>query len=438
MAGGGDFLGVGMLTCTGEGLHASFFAGSGSGDLFGVAVLVQVFLTGVANLIFIGVGVAGGGDFLGVGMPTCTGEGLHAGFFTGSGSGDLFRVLVGVGAVFSHVLSVSLIVCVLVDGIVSLLVDGLLDLGFYFGVNGLVVTLLDSFVVVTVLELSFQSSANLTLKLVTDLLLVQIVHGIVNVVIVIALLGVGGDHGIGVVIVCVDDAVTIGVLVGVHNELHVESDILSQPVVDDQVLLSIGLGAGCFDQVQDLVTGILNGGAVVLDAQLISIVEGGDHTGQVVKGHVACADSINGDVVHGQQFAQNTELVVVVIVGQEEGSLNAQNVGVVFPLVQILLEQVQDLLLLLLGQRHRVTVSAQNLHVIQFLGCRDDSRIIFVQINAFSLQQIEALDCGQVEGVVNCCGCRILIGGQSSQGSKAHNHGENDQHAQQSHCNLLH
>ena len=254
----------------------------------------------------------------------------------------------------------------------------------------------------------------------------------------LVLLGVLSHHGIGVVVILIDDAVAIGVLVGVHNVLHVEGDILSQPVVDDQELLGVGHSAGLLDQIQDLVTGGLDGVAVVLDTQLISVVEVGDHTGQVVKGDSTCTDSVDRNVGHSQHFAQDAQAVfAVVIVLQEEGSLNAQQVGVGFPLIQVLLEQVQNLLLLLFGETGRGAVSIQNLQIIQFLGYCDDGGIFLVHFHAVSLQQIDVLDCGQVEGLVGCCGCGVL-GGQSCQGCCAQNHGQNDQHAQQSHCNLLH
>ena len=129
---------------------------------------------------------------------------------------------------------------------------------------------------------------------------------------------------------------------------------MSQPVIDDQQLLSLGNSAGLFNQLHDFVTGSLNLGTVVSDTQLVAVVEVQDHTGQIVHGHVTGADSVHGNTGQSQHFAQNAQTVfALVIIVQEEGDLQTQSVRILVPLVQILLIQTQDLLDLCLGQGNR-------------------------------------------------------------------------------------
>ena len=238
-------------------------------------------------------------------------------------------------------------------------------------------------------------------------------------------------------------------LVGVHDVLHVENDILSQPVIDDQVLLNIGLCAGGLDQVQDLVTGADDGIAVQLDTELVSHHEGLNHAGDLVIGHFTAPNLLDGVTTQNQDLAQNAQAVFVVVIGQEEGSLDTQNVGVLGPVLHILLIQGQNGRNLLLGQGNGLAVLIEDLDILQFCLQGDDGRIFFIDFHALGAhQQGHIQGGGQINGVlffsgIGLCGLLdgllMVVGNcQSSHGNHAQNHYEDQQHAEETFCCLLH
>ena len=194
--------------------------------------------------------------------------------------------------------------------------------------------------------------------------------------------GVLGHHSVRVVVVLIDHAVTVGVLVGIHDVGHVKGVVVSQPVIDDQQLLSLGNSAGRFDQSQNFVTGSLDGSAVVSDTQLVAVVEVQDHTGQIVHGHVTGADSINRNTGQRQHLTQDAQAVfALVVVIQEEGNLQTQSVCVCCPLVQVLLIQAQNRLDLLLGQRNSLLRSVvPDLDCLQLGFKGNDCRVFVVDL----------------------------------------------------------
>ena len=221
---------------------------------------------------------------------------------------------------------------------------------------------------------------------------------------------------------------------------------MGQPVVQDQQLLCHGLRAGFLDSLHGFVTGSGDGRAVQLDAQGIAVHKVLDHTGQGIVGHIAGTDSINSSAAHDQHFAQDTQLIGGIVVIQEEGGLDTQQVDIGIPMIQVLLVHVQNSLLLLFGQGDGVALGTQDLHFIQLCGDSDDGGIIFVDLNTLGLQQVDGLDSRQVDFFLSFGSCfrsgsfSLGLGCPGGNGSNGQNHGQNQQHAKQSlgilHCLL--
>ena len=201
-----------------------------------------------------------------------------------------------------------------------------------------------------------------------DLGLVVVEDDIVNIIVTLMLAGVLGDHGLLALF-----------LAGVHDVGHIEGVDMGQPVIDHQQLLGHGLGAGSLHQRQDLVPGSGDGTAIEVHAQHVAVGEVLDHTDQVVILVCAGTDSLHGHVGQSQHLTQDAQTVLaLIVVGQEEGHLDAQHVGVGGPVVQILLVQVQHGADLLGAQGHLLTVIVQDHHGLQLFLHQDDGRITVV------------------------------------------------------------
>ena len=128
--------------------------------------------------------------------------------------------------------------------------------------------------------------------------------------------------------------------------------MLGQPGVELQQLLRFGLRAGCFDSLHRLLSLRDDLFAIIINAKLIAIQEVHDHAGQVVVGVAAVTHVFQRHVGKDQHLAQNAEAILPVVVAvQVEGQLQAENVLVRFPIIQILLEHSQHLRDLLFAQR---------------------------------------------------------------------------------------
>ena len=251
-------------------------------------------------------------------------------------------------------------------------------------------------------------------------------------------------------------------LIGVHDVRHIEGGVLSQPGVDNQVLLNIGLSAGVLNQVSNLITGSLDSIAIESDTQSVAVHEVLDHAGQIIIGHVAGADNVHGNAGQNQHFTQDTQAIsAIVVVGQEEGGLNTQDVSIGFPVVQVLLVHIQHILDLLLGQRHGIALCVQNSHVLQLFGDGDNGGIGFVDLNigishhhrsgelntfnlegrcslGFSLDRSFHSGGFSSLGFDNCCGSFHGFGSLCGNRNQTEDHAENQQHAENTHCVLFH
>ena len=201
-----------------------------------------------------------------------------------------------------------------------------------------------------------------------DLGLVVVEDDIVNIIVTLMLAGVLGDNGLLALF-----------LAGVHDVGHIEGVDMGQPVIDHQQLLGHGLGAGRLHQRQNLVPGGGDGAAIEVHAQHITVGEVLDHAHQVVILVGTGADSLHRHVGQSQHLTQDAQTVLaLIVVGQEEGHLDAQHVGVGGPVVQILLVQVQHGADLLGAQGHLLTVIVQDHHGLQLFLHQDDGRIAVV------------------------------------------------------------
>ena len=249
-----------------------------------------------------------------------------------------------------------------------------------------------------------------------------------------------------------DHGLLTGLLVGVHDIGHIEHDVLSQPVVDNHVLLSVGLCTGGLDQSQDFVTSVSDDVAVESNTQSVSVQEVLDHTGDLVIGDITGTNVLQGNVGQNQHFAQDTQLVSGIIVLQEEGGLCAQQVSVSCPVAQVLLVQVQDGALLLFGQSNGLAFSIQDLDGVQFCFEGDDCGIILVDVSQVSVHQRRSCEAGgrQIDGSLlfssggtglnGGLGLCFLLAGSSkdSHGSHAQNQSQNQHHAKEALCGLFH
>ena len=319
--------------------------------------------------------------------------------------------------------------------------------------SALVDDVLDSLGVVLLLELSFQTVADLGLEGIGQNANIHFGHDRENVVIVLVLDGVLSHHGVLIVVLLINNAVTVGILVGVHDVGHIEGVVVSQPVVDHQQLLSLGDSAGALDQLHDFVTGSLNVLAVVSNTQLVAVVEVQDHTGQIIHGHVTGADSIHGGTGQGQHFTQNTQAVFsLVVVLQEEGNLQTQSVCILSPVVQVLLIQTQNLLDLLFSQGHRLLGSViPNLDCLQIsfegndcgvfcidlsvgVGQHDLVREVELKLNFVSIDSNVLQDRLHIDGLFLLCFFSMLMCvdiGHAGGNHQAEHHGQCQHHAEE-------
>ena len=444
------------------------FLGVGCSANSGTCIISESSGSGVSNLTCLGAGCGGGGGDLRVdslvGLETVlAGSGCGCSSQVSiPGEGSLQVVLMGSVSCISLIVDSLLFLsqsCLVLISVVHLLRAVHNIIGSSCAVQIAVIDhLADDFLIESLAQVGLDGSIDLIIEHLLDLGLVLVIDGVVNDIIVLMLLRILSNHGVLVIVLIVDNAVTIGVLVGVHDVLHVKLDVLSQPVVDDHVLLNVSLSAGGLDQVQDLVTGALDSVAVQLDAEGIGEQEGGDHTGDVVIAQLTVADLVDGVAAQDQHFAQDAQAVFIVVVLQEERSLNTQDVGILFPVVQILLVHAQNGLDLLVSQIADRAVSHQDLDFLQFSFECDDGGIVFIDFGFVCVQQSRCdrsevernffflrlfSGCGDFFSSVNSrihdCFCLILsLSCERGHGDHAQQHRESQQHTEEFLCVLLH
>ena len=190
-----------------------------------------------------------------------------------------------------------------------------------------------------VMELLGHSVLDIALDAGRDLGLIGLIQCSMHIVIVRGLLLVLGHHG----------ALVLS-LTAVHDVGHIEAVHTGQPVVQGQQALSLVLSAGSLDRSHGVLRLSQDLLAIILHTQLIAVHEVHDGAGQVTIGVLAGSDLINSLTGQSQHLAENAEVIRAVVVGQEEGQLDTQHVGVCRPLIQILLEHTQHSLLLLIRQ----------------------------------------------------------------------------------------
>ena len=200
-----------------------------------------------------------------------------------------------------------------------------------------------------VMELLSDLVLDLALEVGLDLRLIGIVQLLMHVVIVRRLLLVLSHHG-----------ALVRILTAVHDVGHIEAVHTGQPVIQSQQALGLVLSAGSLDRSHGVLRLSQHLITIILHAQLIAVHEVHDGAGQVVIGVLAGSDLVNGGTGQSQHLAENAEVILIVVVGQEEGQLDAQHVGVFRPLLQILLEHAQHGLLLLLRQSDLIAVLVLN------------------------------------------------------------------------------
>ena len=205
------------------------------------------------------------------------------------------------------------------------------------------------------------------MELLTDLLLIQFVHCIIYFIIMLMFLRILSLHD-------------RFILTHVHDVGHVECINLSQPVIDNQHLLNKGFGTGLFNQFQHFITAFCNRITIKLKAILISIIEVLDHAHQIIVTVFAASDIIYRISGQHQHLSQSAQAVFFIIVLEEERSLHTQKVGIVFPLIQILLIQIQNRLNLLFRKSNGLAVLVQDFHVAQFFFNNTDNRAVCIHI----------------------------------------------------------
>ena len=190
---------------------------------------------------------------------------------------------------------------------------------------------------------------DLALEVGLDLGLIGIVQLLMHVVIVRRLLLVLSHHG-----------ALVRILTVVHDVGHIEAVHTGQPVIQNQQTLGLVLSAGSLDRSHGVLRLSQHLITIILHAQLIAVHKVHDGAGQVIIGVLTGSDLINRGTGQSQHLAENAKVILAVVIGQEEGQLNAQHVGVFRPLLQILLEHTQHVLLLLLRQSDLIAVLVLN------------------------------------------------------------------------------
>ena len=190
---------------------------------------------------------------------------------------------------------------------------------------------------------------DLALEVGLDLGLIGIVQLLMHVIIVRRFLLVLSHHG-----------ALVRILTAVHDVGHIEAVHTGQPVVQDQQALGLVLGAGSLDRSHGVLRLSQHLITIILHAQLIAVHEVHDGAGQVIIGVLTGSDLVNRGTGQSQHLAENAKVILAVVVGQEEGQLNAQHIGIFRPLLQILLEHTQHVLLLLLRQTDLIAVLVLN------------------------------------------------------------------------------
>ena len=205
------------------------------------------------------------------------------------------------------------------------------------------------------------------MELIGNLFLIASIQSIVYILIMIRILRVLCCHG-------------RSILAHIHDIGHIKRILRCQPVIQNQQLLILGLCAGCLDSLDGVVALAAHGITIVLYAQLVAVHKGHNGAGQIVIAVVAVSDSINRSASQNQHLAQNAKTVfALVIVLHVERKLCTQYICVCLPVVLILLEHIQNLLLLFRGQLFlffgAVCLGRLYSNVFQFLLYGLDSRI---------------------------------------------------------------
>ena len=221
--------------------------------------------------------------------------------------------------------------------------------------------------IISLTQVCFDACIDLIVELIGNLLFVGRVHHIVYILIMIRILRVLCRHG-------------RSLLVHIHDIGHIKRILRCQPVIQNQQLLILGLCAGCLDSLDGVVALAAHGITIVLYAQLVAVHKGHDGAGQVVIAVVAVSDSINRNASQNQHLAQNAKTVfALVIVLHVERKLCTQYVCICLPVVLIILEHNQNLLLLFCGQLFlffgAVCLGRLYSNVFQFLLYGLDGRI---------------------------------------------------------------
>ena len=140
-------------------------------------------------------------------------------------------------------------------------------------------------------------------------------------------------------------------LFGIHNVGHIEHILRCQPVIQNQQLLILCLCTGILDNLHCFIALAAHDVAVVLHAQLVAVHKGHNGAGQVIIAVIAVSDVVYCLSSKNQHLAQNAEAVLaLVVVLHVERQLRTKDICICLPVVLIILEHAQNLLLLLRSQ----------------------------------------------------------------------------------------
>ena len=229
-------------------------------------------------------------------------------------------------------------------------------------------------------NLLFRCCTELALELCLDLRTVHFFHCSVNVVIMLVLLRLFRRHNRLVAHL-------------VHDIRHIKRVILRQPGVQHHNLLNVRLCSRVFYRLQSFISLCADRLSVVLNAELITVQEVHDHTGQVVIRIISASYIVNGNPCQSKHLAEYTKTIFSVVIELEiERALYAKHASIVLPLLLVLTVHSQNRLNLLISQCNRFSIRIKNLDVLQFFFDRSDLRITFVNRIQFLFGQLHLID----------------------------------------------
>ena len=347
-------------------------------------------------------------------------------------------------------------------------------------VSVLINHVLDGVFIELLAQLRYDSIIDLVVEHLRELVCIILIDDVINIIIMLRLLrAVWRFHQF---LIILDGAAFVRVRI--HDVGHIEGVILSQPTVQNQQLLCLGLSPGGFHHFESLLLGGQNGFTIILGAKRVGISKVLDHADQIIIAVIAVSDRVHGRTRQNQHLAQNAQTIFLVVIKlQEERCLNTVNIGVIRHNLLVLAVQIQNCLDLLLRQSNRLAVLIEHGDVLQFLTDNDNFAVVFIDLRVLGNFDIAGAHAGDINlvrvelecevavrhgkngsfllrlfrslcggGRVLCsfgCGsrvscsfdrCRRLFGFRCSRREyqQAEHHGKNQQHTQETSCCLFH